>query len=274
MTLRAIIVDDEPLAVDRMTALLAVLANVELVGTASNGREACAILQAGGVDLMFLDVEMPQLDGFDLIEQLNRQAIPLPYIVLVTAHQIHAPMAFDTGVTDFLTKPVRLSRLETAVARVAQANNDSLMLSRIGELGRAEPASDAPTASDNDLWVQRRGEAIRIDLSRINRLQAEGEYVRLFIDGTYYLHREALSNLAERLDGSRYIRIHRSSVIQRGDVAALRRQSTGSYQVELRDGTVLPVGRTYRRVVRSLVETSARSIRAARRTDEDAHSDR
>lgn len=274
MKLRAIIVDDEPLAVDRMSALLAVLTNVELVGTASNGREASAILEAGGVDLMFLDVEMPQLDGFDLIEQLNRQAIPLPYIVLVTAHQIHAPMAFDTGVTDFLTKPVRLSRLETAVARVAQANKDSLILSQIGELGRAEPVSDAPKALDNDLWVQRRGEAIRIDLSRIDRLQAEGEYVRLFIDGTYYLHREALSNLAERLDGSRYIRIHRSSVIQRGDVAALRRQSTGSYQVELRDGTVLPVGRTYRRVVRSLVEASARSVRAARRTDEDAHSDR
>jgi len=273
MSLRAVVVDDEPLAVERMAALLATLADIELVGTASNGREAGAIVEAGGVDLLFLDVEMPQLDGFDLIDQLNRQAIPLPYIVLVTAHQIHAPMAFDAGVTDFLTKPVRLSRLETAVARVAQAKRDSLMLSRIGEASGAEVPPGASQASAQ-LWVQSRGKAVRLDLSRIQRLQAEREYVRLFIDGTYYLHREALSSLAERLDATRYIRIHRSSVIERGDVAALRRQSTGSYEAELRDGTVLPVGRTYRRAVRSLVDLPARARRAARSAVEDVRSKR
>ena len=98
--LRAMVVDDEPLAIERMEALLAQVQDVEVVATASNGSDAIAVLTKGGVDLLFLDVEMPRIDGFDLIERLARDGIALPHVILVTAHQIHAPPAFDAGVLD------------------------------------------------------------------------------------------------------------------------------------------------------------------------------
>jgi DNA-binding LytR/AlgR family response regulator len=255
MSLRTMVVDDEPLAIERLCSLLSRLPDVAVVATAESGLDAFHTLAAGGIDLLFLDVEMPQLDGFDLIEQLSRQVDRMPHVVLVTAHECHAPLAFDSGVNDFLTKPVRLGRLETAVARVSRALQQSEAAQRLSEArdqlaalrGSADPSTPAI------LWVQRRGESVRIDLSRVERLQAEGEYVRLFVDGSDYLHRESLVSLLGQLDPGRYLRIHRSSVVDAEAITGVRRRATGSYQAILRDGTILPVGRSYRAVVRKLI---------------------
>jgi two-component system response regulator AlgR len=252
MKLRAMVVDDEVLAVERMEALLGQVGEVEVVAAVTNGGDAIDILKRGEVDLLFLDVEMPRIDGFDLIERLVREGVPLPCVILVTAHQIHAPLAFDAGVLDFLTKPVRLSRLEMAVSRAIRFRGDANAVARLAALGEAM-RSERPVQDAGDLWVQRRGEAVRIDLGRVERVQAEGEYVRLMVDGTNYLHRAALSAILARLDEARFIRVHRSCVVQRNSIKAVRRQVTGSYQVVLTDGSVLPVGRTYRRLVRALV---------------------
>jgi DNA-binding LytR/AlgR family response regulator len=257
MTLRAMVVDDEPLAVERMCALLARIPDVAVVATAECGQDAIAALarEGGGIDIMFLDVEMPQLDGFDLIEQLARQVEPIPYVVLVTAHECHAPLAFDSGVVDFLTKPVRLGRLETAVARVARTIGHAQAALRLEEVREQLAAlrGSVDSRAANILWVQRRGESVRIDLRKIERLQAEGEYVRLFVDGNDYLHRESLTALLGQLDPDRYLRIHRSSVVEADAIVGVRRRATGSYQAILRDGTVLAVGRSYRAVVRKLI---------------------
>jgi len=257
MTLRAMVVDDEPLAVERMCALLARIPDVAVVATAECGQDAIAALGATGtgIDILFLDVEMPQLDGFDLIEQLARLAGPIPYIVLVTAHECHAPLAFDSGVVDFLTKPVRLGRLETAVARVARTIGHAQAALRLEEVREQLAAlrGSVESRAGNILWVQRRGESVRIDLRKIERLQAEGEYVRLFVDGSDYLHRESLTALLAQLDPDRYLRIHRSSVVEADAIVGVRRRATGSYQAIMRDGTILPVGRSYRPVVRKLI---------------------
>lgn len=256
MTLRAMVVDDEPLAVERMCALLARIPDVAVVATAECGQDAIAAMAGGGaeVDILFLDVEMPQLDGFDLIEQLARQVEPIPYVVLVTAHECHAPLAFDSGVVDFLTKPVRLGRLETAVARVARTMGHAQAAVRLEEVREQLAAlrGSVDSRAANILWVQRRGESVRIDLRKIERLQAEGEYVRLFVDGSDYLHRESLTALLAQLDPDRYLRIHRSSVVDADAIVGVRRRATGSYQAIMRDGIVLPVGRSYRAVVRKL----------------------
>jgi DNA-binding LytR/AlgR family response regulator len=255
MTLRALVVDDEPLAIERMQSLLARIPEVDVAGTAETGDEALAAVAAGGIDLLFLDVEMPQLDGFDLIEQLMRRGEAMPHIVLVTAHEAHAPMAFDCGVLDFLTKPVRLGRLETAVARATHAMHQSYaagQLTQVSEqLDVLRQSFDRRTS--DYMWVQRRGESIRIDLAEIIRVQAEGEYVRLFVDGVDYLHRESLTAMMTRLDADRFLRIHRSSAIDRDAIVSVRRRTTGNYQVVLRDGAMLPVGRTYRQAVRSVM---------------------
>jgi len=249
------VVDDEPLAIERLCTLLSRIPQVDVAATAESGPEAIEILAAGCIDLLFLDVEMPQLDGFDLIEQLARQTERLPHVVLVTAHECHAPLAFDSGVIDFLTKPVRLGRLETAVARVSRTIQHSEAAVRLSEVREQLAAlrGSMDSAASNILWVQRRGESVRIDLRRIERLQAEGEYVRLFVDGADYLHRESLVSLLGQLDADRYLRIHRSSVVDAEAITGVRRRATGSYQAILRDGTILPVGRSYRAVVRKLI---------------------
>lgn len=255
MRLRVMVVDDEVLAVERMESLLANIPDVEVAATATSGGDAIEILRQGGVDLLFLDVEMPRIDGFDLIERLAREGVDLPIIILVTAYQVHAPSAFDAGVLDFLTKPVRLTRLETAIARAIRSRKDADAVARLAEASaRGEDARPAPPVQDpGDLWVQRRGEAVRIDLGRVDRVEAEGEYVRLIVDGTSYLHRAALSAILARLDDAHFIRIHRSCVVKRSTIKVVRRQVTGSYQLVLSDGSILPVGRTYRRAIRSLV---------------------
>ena len=259
MSLRAMVVDDEPLAVERMCALLARIPEVTVVATAECGEDAIAALAATTIDILFLDVEMPQLDGFDLIEQLARQVETMPHVVLVTAHECHAPLAFDSGVVDFLTKPVRLGRLETAVGRVARAVRQSDATMQLEDV-RAQLAAlrgSIDRRASNVLWVQRRGESVRVDLRRIDRIQAEGEYVRLFVDGNDYLHRESLIALLGQLEPDRYLRIHRSSVVDVQAIVGVRRRATGSYQAIMRDGTVLPVGRSYRGVVRKLTNRMA-----------------
>jgi len=259
MTLRAMVVDDEPLAVERMCALLARIPDVAVVATAECGEDAVAALAGIAIDILFLDVEMPQLDGFDLIEQLARRVETMPHVVLVTAHECHAPLAFDSGVVDFLTKPVRLGRLETAVARVVRAVHQSEATVRLEEV-RAQLRAlrgSIDSRESNVLWVQRRGESVRIDLRRIDRIQAEGEYVRLYVDDHDYLHRESLIALLGQLDPDRYLRIHRSSVVDVQAIVGVRRRATGSYQAIMRDGTVLPVGRSYRAAVRKLTNRMA-----------------
>jgi DNA-binding LytR/AlgR family response regulator len=259
MTLRAMVVDDEPLAVERMCALLARIPDVAVVASAECGQDALAALGNGGIDVLFLDVEMPQLDGFDLIEQLSRRSETMPYVVLVTAHECHAPLAFDSGVVDFLTKPVRLGRLETAVQRVAQGLRQAQAAVRADELREQLAAlrGNVDSRAANILWVQRRGESVRIDLRKIDRLQAEGEYVRLFVEGADYLHRDSLIAMLGQLDPERYLRIHRSSVVDVDAIVGVKRRATGSYQAIMRDGTVLAVGRSYRGVVRRLTNRMA-----------------
>jgi len=254
MTLRAMVVDDEPLAIERMCGLLARIPAVEVVATAGSGRDAIQPLTAGGIDILFLDVEMPQLDGFDLIEALARRGGAMPHVVLVTAHDYHAPMAFDSGVLDFLTKPVRLVRLERAVDRVATAIHQAGAADRVAALADQLAALRRTIESEPSdfLWVQRRGGSVRIDLRAIERIQAERDYVRLFVAGEDYLHRDSLTAIAARLEPERYLRIHRSSVVERGAIVGVRRRPTGSYQVLLKDGAVLPVGRNYRAVVLGL----------------------
>jgi DNA-binding LytR/AlgR family response regulator len=258
MTLRAMVVDDEPLAIERLCTLLSRIPGVEIAATSESGQDAFALVTGGDIDLLFLDVEMPQLDGFDLIEQLARQMEVMPHVVLVTAHECHAPLAFDSGVIDFLTKPVRLGRLETAVARVARTIQHSEAAVRLNEVREqlAAVRASIDSAASNVLWVQRRGESVRVDLRRIERLQAEGEYVRLFVEGADYLHRESLISLLGQLEPDRYVRIHRSSIVDADAIVGVRRRATGSYQAVLRDGTVLPVGRSYRAVVRKLINRS------------------
>jgi DNA-binding LytR/AlgR family response regulator len=257
-SLRVMACDDEPLALDRLVALLARCPDVELVGTSLGGEEAVAELERLGPDLLLLDIEMPKLDGFDIVDWIARRqwgGSP-PLVVFVTAHPEYAFEAFDSGAIDFLSKPVRLRRLERALerARVAVERRQSAerlasLMATLDELRGTASRSAQP----RHIWVQKKSERVRLDLAAVDAIEAEGEYVRLHANGASYLHRGPLGTLAEQLASESFVRIHRSAVVNSAHVAGIGRSSWGGLVLRMKSGRVLPVGRSYHREVRALI---------------------
>jgi DNA-binding LytR/AlgR family response regulator len=257
--LRAVLCDDEPLALDRLADMVGRTSGIDIVGKAGNGNAALTAISEKRPDVVFLDIEMPGLDGFDVVEQLARLGAA-PLIVFVTAYPEFAAHAFDSGAIDFLTKPVRLGRLETALDRVRRAIADRSAQARLGEIARQlehlRQEREAHAQHDRYLWIAQRGEMVRVDLDAIVWVQAEGEYVRLHSETGSHLHREPISALVNRLDPTRYVRIHRSYIVDRDRVVSVRRRPAGGYAVRIADGRELPVGRNYRSEARALVGLS------------------
>lgn len=248
--LRVLVCDDEPLAVSRLCSLLGRLPDVEVVGTAEEGEQALSLVIDARPDLLLLDIEMPGLDGFDVVERLNaddRSQDGSPLVAFVTAFRRFAPEAFDSGAIDFLSKPVRLGRLERTIERARRAVEGREATRRLIDLqgkleslrGGGEPWRDA------HVWISRRGETIRIDLDQVDWVAAEGAYVRLHVDGASFLHREPIGSIVAKLDPSRFVRVHRSHLVRIGHVASVRRTLHGGGELILRSDQRVPLGRSY-----------------------------
>lgn len=253
---RILLCDDEPLALQRLGDMIERIEGVEIVGAFQSGEEVLAYAEALAPDAIFLDVEMPGLDGFDVVEALARRTGESPLIVFATAFPRFATLAYETGAIDFLTKPVRMARLETTVQRVRAAIEDRSAHARLEELSRQLETLRRTTSVQGDephVWIQRRGEAVRVLLDRIDRVHAEAEYVRIVVGQASYLHREPLSDFLGRLDPQQFVRVHRSLIVNRRKITSVRRTATGSYRLTAEDGTELPVGRSYRRAVKEMM---------------------
>jgi DNA-binding LytR/AlgR family response regulator len=260
--LRVMVVDDEPLAIERLADLLGQIEDTELVGAHQNAADAVKVIPELRPDLILVDVEMPKVDGFDFVEALVKQGWidtqSTPCIAFVTAYPQFASAAFETGALDFLCKPVRLSRLEKAIdrARTTLAQRDALR--RLHELaGQLDALRVSQTATaEPSLWVHQRGQMMRVALQDLDWVEAEGEYVRLHVRGQSYLLRSSISALAEKLITQGFIRIHRSTIINQTRLSALRSSRAGM-KVVLESGEELPVGRKYRSAVRALRHSAA-----------------
>lgn len=258
--IRAVLCDDEPIARRRLISRLGQIADVEVVGAAEHGRAALDLITSSRPDVVLLDIEMPGLDGLEVVAELARRRDSEPLVVFTTAYPEFALSAFDTGAIDFLTKPVLMPRLEVAIARVRSALADRSAGARLAGLARQLEAlrgNRRTFDADPHVWIHRRGEALRLSLERIDAVHAEAEYVRIITREATYLHRESLSDFITRLDPAHYVRIHRSFVVNRANILAVRRRSTGSYRLTLRDGTELPVGKSYRRAIRGITAHEA-----------------
>lgn len=251
--LRILVCDDEPIAVGRLTALLGRLPEVEVVATAANGNEALCAFRSSRPDLILLDIEMPGIDGFDVAGEISRLAgDQAPFVTFVTAFRHFAPDAFDSGAVDFLSKPVRLSRLEKSVERARrlvasrQAETRLVALEQtVGAMRRAQHDGTSP-----HVWVHRRGEMVRVDLEDVDRVSAEGPYVRLHLSDRTYLHREAIASIEARLGTNGHLRVHRSHLVRIAFVAGVRRTLHGASELVLQDGDRIPVGRSHAKEVR------------------------
>ena len=234
--LKTLIVDDEPLAIERMQVLCAELDSLAIAGTANDGKSALRLAEKLGPDVVLLDMTMPGMSGLAVAKELGKQA-KAPAVIFVTAHEDFAVEAFDLDAVDYVLKPVATERLERAIGR-ALARRDN-----------------AATASDNwlsEFWVPNRSELLRIDAEEVSRIDAERDYVRLHVGNSSYLLLQTIAGLEEKLDPDKFIRIHRSTILRKDVIRGLRHEGLGVWCVELEDGDDLRIGRTYLRKVKAM----------------------
>lgn len=238
--LRTLIVDDEPLAVERMQVLCSRIDALSVVGTASDGAAALRLTEALKPDLVLLDMTMPELDGLSVARKLASQD-STPAVVFVTAHDNFAVEAFDLDAVDYVLKPVKSERLERAIRRAVE---------------RRETASQPSSQWLDELWIPHRSELIRIDTAQVGRIDAERDYVRLYVDcgeeARTYLLLQTIAGLEKKLDPAKFIRIHRSTILRRDRIVGLRHDGLGVWSVELEGDETLRIGRTYLSKVKAM----------------------
>ncbi|MEE4205353.1 MAG: LytTR family DNA-binding domain-containing protein [Erythrobacter sp.] len=247
--LRTLIVDDEPLAVERIQVICAEIPAIRVVGTASDGAAALRLAEKLAPDLVLLDMTMPELDGLGVARHFASTESP-PAVIFVTAHDHFAVEAFDLEAIDYVLKPVAADRLERAIERA---------VARRGEHGGGA-ARKASSQWLEELWVPHRSELLRIDVEEVHRIDAERDYVRLHVgdpgedgDATRsYLLLQTIAGLEARLDPDKFIRIHRSTILKRDNIRGLRHDGLGVWSAELQNGEALRIGRTYLSKVKAM----------------------
>lgn len=239
--LRAVIVDDEPLARARLSRLLGREPAVEILAEFGDGESAASGLPALAPDVVFVDVRMPQLDGFAMLERLPPSQRPL--VVFVTAYSEHAVQAFDARAVDYLVKPVAPDRLHDSVQRVRHQ-----LSARAGANGAS--VEEAANAYPERLAVP---DGLRLRIVSVREIEcvlAQGNYVELKIDGRSLLLRETMAGIAAKLDPKLFVRIHRSRIVRIDLVEQIEAYGAGQYMLRMRSGIRMTSGRSYRSVLR------------------------
>jgi len=247
MTIRTVIVDDEPLVRRGLRRSLAGHNDVVVVAECATGLEALAVLRTERPDLVLLDVQMPDLDGFSVLAQLAPEERPV--VVFVTAYDQYALQAFEVHAVDYLLKPFDDERLARALARA----RESVGRGPVGEL-QQRLAELLSTVQQKQRYLERvlvkKGERlVVVEVDAVNWMQAAGNYVRIHTDHERHVLRATLKALEEQLDPRRFVRIHRSAIVNLSRVGELRPLPSGDYALHLRDGTKLTLSRGYREEV-------------------------
>lgn len=253
-TIRALIVDDEPLARQRIADMLGADRRVEIVGEIDNGAEAIHTIKtlSPPADLVFLDVQMPGKTGFDVVREVGVDAMPLT--IFVTAYDKHALEAFEVAAVDYLVKPFDDERFEQALQRarrMIELREVDQLRSRLLSVLQGERASDAlplPPATRGEylerIPVEMRGKVRVVPVSEIEFIIASGPYAELYSGDRKYVIRESMQNLEERLDPAAFIRTHRSVIVRLDLIETLHKGAGGDYEVQLKSGRRLRVSRS------------------------------
>jgi two-component system, LytTR family, response regulator len=245
--IRTIVVDDEKPARMRLLELLSREADVEVVGTASNGREAVELIRGACPDLLFLDVQMPRLDGFGVLAQLAPD--DLPVTIFVTAYDKYAIQAFDAHAIDYLLKPYSDQRFEKAVANARRHLGTPEILERAEDLAAA--AEERRNVNERSGFLERlvmktSGSVTLLDVRDVDWIEAAGVYVNLHVGVKIYLYRSSVNQLLQRLDPRQFVRVHRSAAVNAARIRELRPRSHGDFTVVLASGVEVTMSRGYR----------------------------
>ncbi len=241
---RILIADDEPLARERLRSLLEQQPDIEVVGECGDGREAVAKVLELSPDLLFLDVQMPELDGFGVLQELGPDTVPA--IIFVTAHDKFALRAFDVHAIDYLLKPFDQERFEVALRRGLESlkkRDDNDLSTRLKALLADAPQ---PAKAPERLVVKVDGRVLLVKLDDIDWIEAADNYVSVRAGHENYLLRETMSALESRLPAGKFQRISRSTIVNLDRIKELQPMFHGEYVVILRTGAKLTLSRTYR----------------------------
>ena len=242
MTLRTLIVDDEPLARERVRMMLAAHDDMLVVGECGDGQQAIAAIRQHRPDLVFLDVQMPGVDGFGVLRELQDES--LPYVVFVTAYDQYALKAFEVHALDYVLKPFNAERFGHALdrARTTLARHDASLFDR-QRLRELVSSLAAEQREKQRLVVRSSGRVFFVKMDDIDWIEAEGNHVRLHMGSQSHLLRETMKGMEGVLDPSVFFRIHRSTIVNADRIRELQPLFHGEYAVILRDGTRLVASR-------------------------------
>ena len=265
MTIRTILVDDEPLAIQGLQLRLEKHDDVDIVETCSNGREAIRAIKTHKPDLVFLDIQMPGFDGFSVIQGLMEVEPPL--FVFVTAYTDHAIRAFEAQAVDYLMKPVEEDRLADTLDRVRLRLQEKRGVEEAEKLKEvlAEVAPDAVDQVANPdethasnryeklINIKDRGQIFRVDVDSIEKIDAAGDYMCIYTGDNTLILRETMKDLEKRLDPRRFQRVHRSCIVNLDQVRQVKPHTNGECFLVLESGSQVKVSRSYRDVVARFV---------------------
>ena len=254
MKIKALIVDDEPLARDRIRELLKNHPEIEVLGEARNGREAIDAVVNHNPDLLFLDVQMPDLDGFDVLQNLNLEQLPL--IIFVTAYDQHALRAFDVHAVDYLTKPFDRKRFAEAVDRAkvymkgAKEPDTARILSMLQELRAGSRYLER--------FAIKNGETVFfVRAEDVDAIEAQGNYVRLSLANSSHLLRDTLNNIEAQVNPRMFVRIHRRTIVNIDRIKEVQTWARGEYRVVLFTGAHYTLSRGYRQHFENFIKLGA-----------------
>jgi two-component system LytT family response regulator len=243
--IRVLVADDQPMARERLVSLLAAEPGVEVAGTASTGEEAVDQIRQSSPDLVFLDLQMPGMDGFKVIETIGVDR--MPPTVFVTAYDEYAIRAFDVQALDYLLKPFGRQRFQSALERARkhlERERKGAMAERLAQLLRT--GRPPQIAEGTRLLIKAGGRVSFVDVDQIDWIEAEGNYVRLHAGDQVHMLRETMNRLIERIGAQRFFRIHRSRIVNITRVKELLIAGGGEYHVVLWNGTKIGLSRLYR----------------------------
>lgn len=245
--MRVLIVDDEPLARRGLRRLLESESDVEIVGEAASGTAAVEAIETLKPELVFLDIQMPEMDGLEVVAAVTPEKMPA--VVFVTAYDKYALDAFDLNAADYVLKPVDPERFARALGRARQR----LATGERGELESRLTRLLASRPQRERLAVKSAGKIQFVNVDEIDWINAEDNYVRIYAAGKTYLMRETVGGIEARLDPSRFVRIRRSTIVRIERIKEIRPLLNGTFELQLEDGTRVTSARRFRESIEKLV---------------------
>lgn len=242
--IRALVVDDEPLAREMIREMLDSDSEVEVVGECANGREAVEVIRSSTPDIVFLDIQMPELGGFEVLESLDPNVTP--YVIFVTAYDQYAVRAFEVHALDYLLKPFDRERFEVAWQRAkAQLKLDRASRRDQDIIALLEELKAGPRYLER-LVIKNGGRVFFLHVQDVYCIEAEGNYVRVYDNQKGYLLRETISSLEGQLDPKQFLRIHRSAIVKLDRIKEMQPWFHGEYRIIMENGKQLALSRNYR----------------------------